>query len=256
MKRLLFAAGLVSACMFTSCLTINAKKIVEAPYVPPKVEGADVGEVEKLSMVYYSTSSRPEIDGKFDEWKNLEGVHTRQQVYGGMFDPNNADGFFVSRTDGTKLYVYAKITDDSTAENLYEAPQAWRGDSVEFFFGTDTSKHTAFKDTDVRVRLIPRSKTDKFAVTVGLNDVEINSEDIKAAVVFDSTGYQVEAEFPLSLLGGKMLKKGQNVRFDYQINDADNGKERTGLLHWHSPNDNTYADPSGWGDGKVVALPE
>ena len=54
----------------------------------------------------------------------------------------------------------------------------------------------------------------------------------------------------------KMLKKGQNVRFDYQINDADNGKERTGLLHWHSPNDNTYADPSGWGDGKVVALPE
>ena len=54
----------------------------------------------------------------------------------------------------------------------------------------------------------------------------------------------------MSLFGGKKLKLNQKVRADFQINDADDGKERTGLLHWNCAEDTTYANPSGWGDGK------
>lgn len=255
-KRCELAAGICSLLMLSSCLTINAKKPIEPPYTPPKVEGVAVGEKESLSKVYFSTSNFVRIDGKFDEWKNLEGVHTHEQVYGGMLNPKNADGFFVARTDGENLYIYANVTDDDAGVNTYEIPQAWRGDSVEFFFGTDTSKHNTFKDTDVRVRIVPRSKEDMFDVSIGINDMEIKSDDIQAAVVFNDKGYEVEAKFPLSLLGNKSLKNGQNLRIDYQVNDADGGKERTGLLHWNSPNDNTYADPASWGNAKVVSLPE
>ncbi|MBQ6782036.1 MAG: hypothetical protein IJP62_12550 [Treponema sp.] len=255
-KELIFTAGISFLLALTSCLTVNAKKPIDPPYTPPKTENVATGEKESLSKVYFSTSNFVRIDGVFDEWKNLEGVHTHEQVYGGLFNPNNADGFFVARTDGENLYIYANVTDDDAGMNTYEVPQAWRGDSVEFFFGTDTSKHNTFKDSDVRVRIIPRSRDDMFAVTVGINDMEVQSDDIKVAVVYNDKGYQVESKFPLSLLNNKSLKNGQNLRIDYQVNDADGGKERTGLLHWNSPNDNTYADPASWGNAKVVSLPE
>ncbi|MDD7014197.1 MAG: sugar-binding protein [Spirochaetales bacterium] len=259
MKKVILAVGALalSVFAFTSCLTVNAKKTVAAPYVPEDSgEGEIEAQIEKSALVYYSTTSVPEIDGDFKEWAGLEGVHARRVVYGGKFNSTNADGFFVCRTDGNNLYVYAKVTDNDPSENTYEIPQAWRGDGVEFFFGTETGNHTTFKDSDIRVRIAPRSKTDKFAVGVGLNDSEIKSSDIEVAVVYNNTGYQVEGKFPLDIFGGKTLKLNQKIRADFQVNDADKGKERTVLLHWNSPNDNTYADPSSWGNGKVVALPE
>lgn len=255
MKKGIFLFLTFSIFMFSSCLTVNAKKIVEAPYVPEQTPGVEIGEIEKLVNVYFSTEKIPEIDGKFSEWNGLSGVHTRRQIYGGLFNPENADGLFVCRTDGENFYVYAEITDDDAGVNLNPAPQAWRADSIEFFFGTDTSKHSFYKEGDVRVRIIPRSKENIFDVGIGLNDEEVENPDIKVAVVYTNTGYKVEGKFPLSVLGSKNLKLKQKVRADFQINDADNGKERTGLLHWNSPADNTYADPSSWGNGKVVALP-
>jgi len=251
--ELMFAA-VVSAVMFTSCLTINQKKIVEAPYVPESSGESVNFEIEKSTIVFFSKTDVPQVDGNFDEWKNLDGVHARQMVYGGAFDKNDAEGFFVLRTDGEKLFLYARVSDEDANVNSFEASQAWRGDSVEFFFGTDISKHSSFKSSDVRVRIIPRDKKNIFDVDIGINDAEVNSSEIKAACVFNDKGYEIEAEFPLVLLGGNLLKNGQKIRADFQVNDADDGKERTGLLHWFCPNDNTYSDPSGWGNGKVVEL--
>ena len=256
LKPLLLSVGIIGAFCFTSCLTINAKKIVEAPYVPEVVEGVQNVEVEKFATAYFSKDSIPEIDGNFAEWSGLEGVHTRKQIYGGTFNPKNADGFFTLRTDGENLYIYADITDDDAGINTNPAPQAWRADSIEFFFGTDTKSHSTYKDTDVRVRIIPRSFTDIFDVGIGINDEETENPDIKVAYVFTKGGYKVEGKFPLSVLGGKMLKNGQKFRADFQINDADGGKERTGLLHWNSGEDNTYANPGSWGNGKVISLPQ
>ncbi len=244
-----------SVFAFTSCLTVNAKKIVEAPYVPEPSASGEVGEIEKSVNVYFSTEKIPLIDGDFSEWQGLSGVHTRQQIYGGLFNPKNADGFFVCRTDGENFYIYADVTDDDASVNLNPAPQAWRFDSVEFFFGTDTTKHSVYKDGDVRVRIIPRSKENIFDVGIGINDEEFESSDIKVAVVYTDTGYTLEGKFPLGVLGSKDLKLKQKIRADFQVNDADGGKERTGLLHWNSAEDNTYSDPSSWGNGKVVELP-
>lgn len=241
-----------SSLFFNSCLTVNAKKIVEAPYVPETVASSEKIEVEELAKIYYSSESFINIDGNFDEWKNLDGVHTRQMVYGGSFDSSNADGLFKCASDGINLYVFADIKDNDAGVNNYEPSQAWRGDSVEFFFGTETGKHTTYKDSDVRVRIIPRSRENKFDVGIGINDSEVNSSDIKACCIYNDSGYIIESIFPLSLLGGKNLKLNQKIKMDFQINDADNGKERTGLLHWNSPYDNTYADPSSWGNAKVI----
>ena len=91
-------------------------------------------------------------------------------------------------------------------------------------------------------------------VKVSFNDVLTENPDIQVAFVFNDSGYKIEAALPLSDLGGKNLKVKDKVRGDFQINDADNGKERIRLIHWHSKADNTYMDASSWDNGKVVPL--
>ena len=133
--------------ILTSCLTVNAKKIMDPPYTPPVVESSyDAGEAEKAFNVYYSTSEIPVIDGQFDEWKGLVGVHTRRMVYGGLFNPENTAGVFILRTDGENLYLFAKITDDYTEGNTFSDAQAWRGCSIDYFFGSETCNHSASKN--------------------------------------------------------------------------------------------------------------
>ena len=257
-KQKLIFAGLMAGMMltsFTSCLAINAKKIVDAPYYPPEEAFADAGEQEKNFKVYYSSSKSPVIDGEFKEWDGLDGIHVRRMVYGGVFNPENTDGLFKVRADDNFLYIFADILDDQPQENNFPAPQAWRDDSIEFFFGTDTGYHTFYKNTDHRIRIVPQSKKNKFAYDVGVNDVSMNGS-IKAAVVYSEHGYKIEAAVPFSLLSIKKLKPKQKVRGDFQINDADDGKERARLIHWNSSKDNTYVDASSWGDGIVVAFEE
>ncbi len=260
MKKILTLIMLASiACMLASCLTTTEKDIMAPPW-KPSAESAAAGALNKppigqIAPVYYSKDSVPAIDGDFGEWNDLAGVNTRVMVYGGLFDAANASGRFVLRTDGTQLYIFADITDDSANVNPLPAAQAWRGDSIEFFFGTDTMYHTFYKNTDRRVRIIPKSKANKFAFDLSINDVSVQSDEIKAAFVFSDTGYKVEASIPLSFMNIKALKNGQKVRAEFQINDADNGKERSRLIHWMSEKDVSYMDASTWGDGKVVPLP-
>lgn len=255
MKKIFF----LFSCIFslfgiTSCLTVNAKKIVDAPYMPEQTEEIQNLEQESEFLIYFSKNDIPVIDGSFDEWKNLDGIHTRRMVYGGTFNPESADGFFVYRTDGENLYVFADITDDDPRTNAYEISQAWRGDSIELFFGTDTSSHKFYKSSDVRVRIASNNKNDMNDVKVSLNDVLSEDTSIQVAFVFNDNGYKIEAAFPLSILGGKTIKLKDKVRGDFQINDADGGKERIRLIHWNSKADNTYMDASSWGNGRVVPL--
>lgn len=253
MKKLLI--GICGFAIFglSSCLTINEKKIVEAPYKPDANQVEEVVDIENSFLVYFS-DEKPVIDGEFDEWEGLEGIHVRRMVYGGYFNSENTDGEFIMRTDGDTLYVYADITDDDARPNDYEISQGWRGDSIEFFFGTDLSNHTFYKPTDVRVRIVSRSEDDIFDVGIGINDATVYNDEIKAAYVYTENGYKIEASFPLSLVGGKKLSRKQKVRGDFQINDADEGKERSRLLHWNSKGDNTYMNAASWGNGLVVSL--
>lgn len=247
---------IIISLMFTSCLTVNQKKIIDPPYHPPVVENNfDAGENEKQINVYYSVDNKPVIDGNFSDWENLDGIHTRKMVYGGLFNPENTDGLFKLRASDDTLYLYAEVLDDDPEINTFPAPQAWRGDSIEFFFGTDTSIHSFYKNTDKRVRIVPKSKTNKNEYDICINDVTMSNKELKVAIVFSDKGYSIEAALPFSLMMIKGLKPKQSIRAEFQINDADDGKERSRLIHWQCSKDNTYLDTTGWGDGKIVPLP-
>lgn len=250
----------VGICLsaLSSCLTTTEKKIIDPPWRPTvdptAATTSNKPPIGQIAPLYFSKDSIPVIDGNYSEWEGLTGVNSRVMVYGGLFNPKDTDGHFVVRTDGVNLYLFAVITDDDPGVNLLPAPQGWRGDSIEFFFGTDTLYHTFYKNTDKRVRIVPRSKTVKNAYEVCVNDSTVPNDSIKAAIVYSDSGYRIEAAIPLSLLNAKQLKNRQKVRMEFQINDADGGKERSRLVHWMSEKDVSYMDASTWGDGKVVPL--
>ena len=119
--------------------------------------------------IYFDGTDKPAIDGKFDEWRGLDGPVTRIAVYGGSHDPEDGEVFFALRTDGTNLYVYARATDDMIHENYLPGSMAWRGDTVEFYFGDNTSRHDKYLPGDNQIRFVPRSFTDIYQVDIVIN---------------------------------------------------------------------------------------
>ncbi|MDF1569173.1 MAG: sugar-binding protein [Spirochaetaceae bacterium] len=213
--------------------------------------------------VFFSTADRPEFDGDFSEWAGLDGPLTRLAVYGGSHVPEDAEAFFVLRTDGVNLFVYCRVTDDIAHENFLPGSMAWRSDTPEIFFGTTTSKHRKYTAGDNQIRLVPRSKDDIMAVDIVINQRTVDAYMVdgqegtifQAAAVYFDGGYEIEASIPLSLMMIDELKVGQKVRCDFQVNDADE-TERDRMVHWMSDKDTPWFDPSVWGNGAVAELPE
>lgn len=235
-----------------SCLTITEKRIIEAPWTPEAADAAALKikpPVDEIVPVHW-TGEKPLIDGKFGEWKGLEGPVTRIVVFGSYHDPADAEASFVLMTDGTTLYIYARVTDDVVNENKLPGSMAWRSDSVEVFFGTDTSPHAGFRMSDNHIRIVPRSSKDAFDTELSINDITQN-DGTEAAVVFTGSGYELEAAIPLEMLQIESLKKGQKIKCEFQVNDGDE-TERDRLVHWMSEHDNPWHDASVWGRGKVT----
>lgn len=245
------SAVLMSALLFTGCLTTTAR----VPVPPPRVVEVDeaiqqydppVGEVAPVFWL-----DEPfVVDGDISKWNGLVTALPRVMVYGGSYNPDITSGEFTLATDGEQLFMLANIRDNVPNENLFSPGLAWRGDSVEIFIGTETGTHTRYVPGDNQIRLVPVSKTDSSAFRAAVNDVEMTSQ-MQGHVEFHDHGYIIEASVPLDVLNISSLRPGQRIRVEFQINDADRG-ERERMVHWMSPADDVYYDPSAWGDGIVV----
>lgn len=208
-------------------------------------------EDNRRGVIYLGAA--PVIDGNFSEWAGLLGSTTNVIVFAGRRTEGEGIGFFILRTDGKNLFVYADVYDLKPHEVDLPAPIAWRDDSVEVYIGTVTASHVQYAKDDNHIRIVPVSKDDIFAFDLSVNDIGV-AERCSAAVVYKEKGYTIEAQIPLDLLMIKKLGLNQSVRLEFQVNDAAK-IERDRLTHWKSPKDDPYSDASVWGDGIVLALP-
>ncbi len=207
----------------------------------------------KKAVLYLGTTA-PEIDGEVDDWEGLLGSSPETYAYGKPRATKDPSAVIVLRTDNKKLYIYAEVTDSVANENDLPAPLAWRNDSIEVYVGTDTSSHLRYGPSDNQIRLVPVSRSDSSLMGVSVNDRVVDTDrEVVGAVVYTETGYRIEAALPLRLLRIAAFKDRQNIRVEFQINDASSG-ERDNLLHWKSKTDTTYYDPTAWGDGVVEAM--
>ena len=254
--------------VLSGCVTSYPKHVMDPPWIPAESAAEDGGvgmrpDPDTQVPVYFSKTDVPVIDGTFDEWSGLDGPLTRLVVYGGGHVPEDAEAFFVVRTDGINLFIYSRVSDDLPHENFLPGSMAWRADTPEIFFGTATAKHRKYQKGDNQIRLVPRSKEDMMEVDIVINQRTVGAymtsgqegAIFAAAAKYSDSGYEIEAAIPLSLMMIDELKPGRKVRCDFQINDADE-TERDRMVHWMSEKDTPWFDPSVWGNGIVVELPE
>jgi hypothetical protein len=250
-RKIAFFGVVLLSFLFTGCLSTTAKVPIPSPRVVVQDQGVEQYEppIGEVASVYFLDNS-VEINGDFSKWDGLISAEPRVMVYGGQYKPANTSGKFVLSTDGSNLYIFANVVDDVPHENQFSPSLAWRSDSVEIFVGIDTSSHKKFAIGDNQIRLVPKSKVDNRAYGVAVNDVD-KTEYADVWVEYKEDGYLIEAKLPLDLLNIKSLSLGQKLRAEFQINDADRG-ERERMVHWMSPKDDVYYDPSSWGDALVV----
>lgn len=96
----------------------------------------------------------------------------------------------------------------------------------------------------------PRNSSDPFDTELSINDITQNA-NTETAVVFTDSGYELESAIPLEMLQIEELKKGQKIKCEFQINDADS-TERDRLVHWMSEHDDPWHNASVWGRGQVT----
>lgn len=194
-----------------------------------------------------------QIDGEFDEWDGLDVSVTNIAVYGGTHDPKDAEGSFILATDGENLFIYADVRDDSVRLNTFHNSLAWKGDSIEVFFGTARGFREDYAEGDVQLRIVPRSDTDIFAQDLYVSYDYAGGDTVplgEVAMQIHRRGYTVEAVIPLEDIGSKSLSVGQRTRCEFQVNDADM-LERDRLLRWSSEEDDYYT-PKNWGRCRVA----
>ncbi len=239
------------ALLFAGCVLTTEKSSIEPPWNPDAQREVVEFEppVDEVVPVYW-VETPPAIDADFSEWENLDGPVTRIVVFGAFHDPKDAEARFVLKADAEHLYIYARVTDDRVNENKLPGGLAWRGDSVEIFFGTDTSNHANYRGSDSHIRIVPKDREDPFNFELAVNDIT-QTERTTAAVIFNEDGYEIEAALPLQLLRIDSLKPGQRIRCEFQVNDADT-TERDRLIHWMSERDDPWYDASVWGWGQVT----
>ena len=195
-----------------------------------------------------------EIDGEFNEWDGLEGAATQNSLYGDH-DAEDGEAVMTLATDGSNLYVYANVQDDVPTENSFHSAIAWKGDSVDVYFGPAGGRRKEYNDNDAQIRFIPRSKSDPLEGNVFIGyDASGGGVPLdrvaRTATIYSDTGYQIEASIPLSILNIESLRVGQKTRCDFQLNDADE-IERDRLVRWSSDEDDYYT-PMKWGTCEIV----
>lgn len=190
-----------------------------------------------------------EIDGKFNEWARTDAAVTQNSLYGDH-SARDAEAAITLATDGTTLYIYADVRDDVPTENSFHSAIAWKGDSLDVYFGPVAGQRTDYNNSDVQIRIVPRSKEDVFEGSVFLGfDASGGGLPLDRgadiATVYKRNGYEMEVSIPLFLLNIPDLQRGQRTRCDFQLNDADE-VERDRLVKWSSDEDDYYT-PAKWG---------
>ena len=193
------------------------------------------------------------IDGDFSEWSGLETMNTANAVYGGDHDPDDSEGAFILATDGDNLFIHVVVTDDNVNLNKFHNSLAWKGDSVEIYFGTLTGFRDDYEEGDVQLRIVPRSADDPFKQDFYISyDYTGGGTPAFGAVAarIEDPGYKIEATVALEDIFNPSLNVGMLTRCEFQVNDADD-IERDRLLRWSSRLDDYYT-PENWGRCPVV----
>jgi len=139
--------------------------------------------------------------------------------------------------DATNLYYYFDVV-DSTAQN--DSALHWEDDSVELYLDLNNGKSGAYQSDDHQIT-IARGATD---IQGNYGDATIGS--IVVVRTTDAAGYTLDVTIPWAALGLGSAPVGQNIGFDFAVNNDTDGGTRNSQIMVFGDTDN-HQDTTNFG---------
>ena len=196
-------------------------------------------------------SSVPIIDGQMESMWLYMDEHMIANAIQAASSNADCSGSWRACWDNQYLYVFFEINDDALVGDSTTLGDKYNDDSVEIFVDAGNTKATTYGDNHFQYRF-GWDPADPTLGTLGA-DHGNSLEGIDRAFAITSTGYNVEARIPWSILfptGGPAM--GDLMGFEAQINDDDNGGGRDSQLDWHSTTNDAWQNPSVFGTVVIV----
>jgi len=189
------------------------------------------------------------LDGSAQNWPGTpaEVISGKRVVIG--TDSGGTEGAFKVCWDEKNLYVLVNVVDPTPMLNKQTPANAWNGDGVEVFLGTekiDQGGTLLFSD---RHLLLGVGGAGKALAYYG-NSPQQYACDTIIVPSGDGKGYTLEAAIPWEALG-ITPKVGAKLLFDIGINDSTDGKLRQHQIMWNGTNRNS-GDRTHWGTGTLL----
>lgn len=173
----------------------------------------------------------PEIDGKKDAiWVTATSSYT---INTPVVAWQGATGKVFTLYDDNYFYVLVEVEDSVLNSN---SPNAYEQDSVEIFLDPENMKEEYFTDLCGHYRVNYKGELSFGTVPT--------QNGVLAAAGLTNNGYIVELAIPLK----NKPASGMVFGFEAQINDANASGSRVSIMKFYDSTDNSYQNPSGWGE--------
>jgi hypothetical protein len=192
----------------------------------------------------------PEVDGSFDEpaWEGVAWESDDHCIGLPPDGPEDASYQFAAVADMENLYAAFKITDDTIQSGLFEWPDYYQEDSIEFFIDAGNQKRTSYDKDDAQVTIaagnigkgllkttITEGKIDTSEGNLAISGKGIYKDlGVSAACIAVQGGWQVEMMMPLKNKRFDLVPEdGLVIGWGVQYNDNDTGSARNHQVLWH-----------------------
>ena len=173
-------------------------------------------------------------------WTNKASMRLANIIDGKISGGADLSAMWQTHWDNKFLYVRVDTVDDKF---MRDSKKPWGDDSIELYIDADGSRGTTF-DSKNDFHLIYRWKDKN--VSLSRNSPRKSNLGIQQTMTRTNKGYSLETAIPWNTLGVKPVA-GKSIGIDVQVNDDDSGKDRDGKLSWHAKNNDSWKNPSNFG---------
>jgi len=207
-------------------------------YMPPTP--TPTPEIVPLDVA--KTSIIPVIDARIDEvWKNAPTYPILKKIVGVVDNDTDLSARLSMLYDQNNLYLLFVVTDDKLVSVIAYNP--WDNDSVEVYIDGGNERDASYDSNDDQLVFAYNSPT--VWAQRGRN------KGVQFATSATDTGYIVEILIPWSNF--KVTPSdGMIIGFDAHVNDDDNGTNREGKIALYATSDESWGNPSKFGEIKLL----
>ncbi|MGB6151857.1 MAG: sugar-binding protein, partial [Pricia sp.] len=184
------------------------------------------------------------VDGSQEAlWQDVPAIELANTFTEEAVDSLDRSANWKSVWDNENLYFFISVLDDDLQN---DSDQWYEDDGVEIYIDADNSKNATYGDNDYQITI---GWNNDNLVADTKNNLGIGSI---AAVTDSENGYNVEVAIPWTALGIEP-ENGNFLGIDVHMNDDDGGGSRSGKLAWFATADQSFRNPSTFGNAFLVA---